>query len=131
MYYKVVDENLKSIWVTNHFKSKDLSVQYILNSWVYPNKDFIGSKLMVFDDYSKAANFAWGLNGVVYECEIKNPSKDGLFVFSGRVSMLDSIKSALKDKSKKKKYNYARATYPEGTVFCTAIKLTKELNAFL
>lgn len=130
MYYKVVDINLRSIWVTDHQLSKALSVQYILNNWAYPNKDFTGSRLMVFNDYHKAHEFAWGHSGRIYECDIKNPSENGLFVWTGRLYMIDCIKNALKDRAKKKKYNYAREKFPEGTVFCTAVKLTKEIKNF-
>jgi len=125
-YYKVLTPDLKSIsttWLNNKEKDK-LAVQYHINQWVYPNPGFEGSNLMVFDDLDSVHGFVTFNNLQKYavcECKVKNPRKIGIFLHLMLISELNAI---LRKKKNKKKF--LTKTYPpRGTIFCSAVRLTK------
>ena len=119
-YYKVLSDGLTSA-VTEF----PLKVKYTLNEWVRPN--IPGSHLFVFDSLQKAKNFCGHSSKDIYECEVKNPQKLGVFM-DYFVLTKDILCEILKLKNNKKKYRHKIVDIePLGTVFCSAVKLTKRV----
>lgn len=127
IYYKVVHEDLKSIVARNTM----LCTQYKIGEWVYPNVKY--TDLMVFDNMYSAMTFREGSGRKVFECVVKNPRKRGPFIGWEYVEYGSSTPFDLNCliEYKKKKKGYLKGLYtspPVGTVFCSAVKLIKEIN---
>ena len=118
MYYKVVTVGLRSIVIYEH----DLVTQYRVGEFVYPQLEH--SKLFVFKDLHAAQTFASIELGVVYECEVKNPSKFGFCSIFIRTSY---ILKGWKLRRQKKKFSNLQGRAPDGTVYAGAVKLVKEV----
>ena len=125
MYYKVVSFNMKSAYVSyiGVNNSEKFAITYKLNSWVEPILS--GSKLMVFDSLKNAQDFMVSWGSYIYECEVKNPSKKGIFV-EGTPDIYEDINIILDLKNKKKKFSHLLQKPIKGTVFCDAVKLIGE-----
>ena len=132
IYYKVVCEDLTSACVPRWYEESGVidkfCVQYIKNEWVYPKIN--GSKLMVFNHLDYAKKFARdrGWKVKIFECEIKNPSKKAPFIRNTNGIEL-FIEKCIELKKNKKKYSHLcqLESIPPGTIFCNAVKLTKEI----
>lgn len=129
-YYKVVardSQGLKSAFVGNMPNKTVLSVYYKVGEWAYPNSNFIGSHLMAFDSLNEAKRFllVFGWGEEIYECEVEDARKKGLFITEANPV---TIKNVLSLKNKKKAY-LPKCNLPSmpNTVFCDAIKLTKRV----
>lgn len=126
-YYKVVSPEQCSAVAKNPL----LKVKYVVGEWTTPRLD--GTSLMVFDNLEAAKRFAIGSHSLIYECKIKNPKKKGVFthwldVGSFKDEIPIEIQHQLQLKKLKKKY-FCGDLYrvPPGTVFCSAVKLIKEV----
>ena len=127
IYYKVVCWDLTSIVA----KNTTLCTQYKIGEWVYPNVKY--TDLMVFDNMYSAMTFREGPNSRVFECVVKNPRKRGLFIDWNFVDYGYDLPCDIKYliEYKKKKKGYLKQLFkspPEGTVFCSAVKLIKQIN---
>lgn len=127
-YYKVVSLDKYSVVAKNRY----LQVKYIIGEWATPRLQ--GTSLMVFDNLDAAKRFAIGSDVLIYQCEIKNPKKKGVFthwlnVDSVKDEIPIEIQHQLELKRLKKKY-FCGDIYklPSGTVFCSAVKLIKEVS---
>lgn len=128
-YYKVTSNNMESARNTIIYvdrKRYKCGIQYKIGEWVRPNPIFKNSDIMVFRTLKAARNFASRYERI-FECEAKNPKKKGLVIIWKDWKYLFD---ALKNKRNKKKFldlsEYESA--PIGTVFCSAVKLTKEIS---
>jgi len=125
-YYKILTPTLESICVNSpNVKLKPLVVQYNMNQWTYPNPGFEDSDLMVFDDLKKVYHFI--INNdikefVICECQAKHPKKYGIFLIFVN---LEGLKDILRLKKCNKRFLDKCAFPPSGTIFCSAVKLTK------
>ena len=126
-YYKIVEDNLKSL--CSHFYTvqrsncdlvQQLPVQYKLNEWVGPNVR--GTKLMVFHSLTLALRF----NPVkrIYLCEVENPIDNGLFFDAC------DLAEAISRKNNKKRFMDMVRIAPHGTVFCDKVKLVKLVSSY-
>lgn len=129
IYYKVVSSDLKSVVAKNYY----LSVQYKIGEWVRPNIAY--TDLMVFENLRSAKIFMDEYQDQrLFECYIKNPRKTGIFchwlhVRYGITTPLQ-IEKMISIKKKKKKYtNLIKDKIPKGTIFCSSIKLLKEIGS--
>lgn len=126
IYYKVVTSKLRSIV---HGNNSILSVQYKLNEWVTPH--IKGSSLLVFSNLERAKMFAQGWGGCIYECKVKNPRKKGPFVRFGNTNsgyvyqQLNLLIQNYIERHKKLPEDWEDA--PDGTVFCSAVKLLRKV----
>lgn len=141
IYYKVVTHDLQSAIINpylerhiSHYKynaTKDFCVQYKINEWVKPEKP--GTKLMVFSNLDDAKEFALfqGIHLLIYKCSVRNPTKHG---FITDLDKLGYIYPTLIKRIKQKKkitdlyQECEKNSIPEGTVFCSAVKLLEEVN---
>lgn len=126
-YYKVVRGNMESArayWTINGIY---LPVKYKLNKWVYPNLKH--TDLMVFKYLSNAKAFM-GPNERLFECEVKTPRKQGNLIYDSNISVSRVVLEIIKNRQQKKKWTHLVASQarPAGTVFCSAVKLTKEIT---
>lgn len=134
IFYKVVTFDMCSL--TRFPKAR---LQYQLNEWIYPRID--GSDIMVFDSVKSVENSKlFASKNRCFECEVIKPKRNGIF----SIFMINMIKwndyeinrmSKIFDnitKLKKNKKGYLRySNYhlaPKGTVFCSAVKLIREIN---
>jgi len=128
-YYKAVTPKLQSAL------SKDLPqplvVTYEPNKWVKPN--IKGTKLMVWTDKDKAISFmkefCWC--GQVWEVEVKNPQRYGVFfesVFSYNFknNFLYFINEMLGLRKKKRRYQIYGSP-DQQAVFVDEVKLVKQI----
>lgn len=124
-YYKVVSLSLQSARASRNLE--DFSITYKVGKWVKPHIE--GSNLMVFDNLSDAIAFTEkDIGDRIYECAILNPSKTGI-IFSSIYDIEQYMKKVLKLKKMKKKYKHlVRGLTPKGTIFCSAVKLIKEIK---
>jgi len=126
MYYKVISRDLKSIVIQN----PNFAVQYKINEWVQPT--FKGSALCVFDNLKDAKCFALG--DPIYECKVKNPRQPvsgsrvkGLYPSTLFMQIVWSKIIEYKNKHNKIK-EQDHADWPKGTVWVSAVKLTKKVQ---
>lgn len=127
MYYKVVNIDLSSAYIGSISNGSKLQVYYKLNDWVEPH--IKGSKLMVFDSLKSAEEFmtVYGWGSRIYRCEVKNPSKKGIFI-KGNYQLVNQLLKVLSLRSKKKKFtNLLDTPAFEGTIFCDAVKLVEKV----
>lgn len=135
-YYKVVSKNLQSAVVSSSYSTLvlPLSVQYKIGDWTEANLK--GSNLMVFDSFNAANNFIkhnhyFGPHRI-FTCEIEGKTKNGIFYQYFMLShYVRELKEIAKLRSKRKKFSHMiREHYfvPDGTVFCSRIKLLKEIK---
>lgn len=124
-YYKVVSENLKSARASRNFDS--LSINYKIGEWVEPHLK--GSNLMVFSNLLDAKAFAnIYIGDRIFECEVLKPSRSGI-MFDSITSINMLIKRITTLKRMKKKYKHlVNGTPPKGTIFCSAVKLIREIK---
>jgi hypothetical protein len=122
-YYKVV-RNIKGVLQSAAQYRPYLKTYYHFGIWIEPSMK--GTDLFVFDSVKSAqhtiARYSWP-NVVIYECEVKNPKRTGIFFdFIHK----DILIRAIKHRSNKKKYRHLVSNdVPRGTVFCSAVKLIK------
>lgn len=129
-YYKVVEKlNNKYVSAVN----TPLRLKYEIGEWTYPYPD---TSLMCFNDINDAITFIkQGYGSYIFTCEVKYPSKYGVFVsqvFSS--NFIDMVKKVIKVKKLKKKYykqmmaingsNFFTApSLAQSVIFCKALKL--------
>jgi hypothetical protein len=123
-YYKVVKKNLFSIWAPPEF-----AILYKIGEWVEPKiKEF---PLAVFDNFIRAKNFSYGINGYIYECEIKGRTEKpwlpaSVCFFKGDIfHMLELIAEGKPYKQ------FGALALPRGTITCQSVKLIKEVTGEL
>lgn len=127
VYYKVLTDTLQSVIANNTL----LSVEYRIGEWVKPNVE--GTDLMVFNTLQAAQDFRESCYYQrIFECEVKNPRKRGVFVFWNDVKygkqLPQSILNLISLKKRKKKYlDKIDSALPNDTIFCSAVKLIKEI----
>ena len=125
-YYKVVDPHLKSSRIWGTIGNQQLETQYSVGNWTYPNVK--NTNLMVFDTLKQARDFkSYYSDEKIFECEIKNPRKIGTLIRNGDFEEILEKILALKKAKKKWTHLVKPNTFPEGTVFCSAVKLLKEV----
>lgn len=134
-YYKVVTQDLKSAIVNPRFNNydfyNDFCVQYKVGEWIKPNMEH--SKLMVFDSFDNAKRFYdiennYNTRLCIYECNGKNPSRQGLCILVGRIRhMYDELLKIKKAKKKVIEFYNSFSFTPPGTIFCSAVKLVKKV----
>jgi len=118
-YYKVTNQSRcsarASLWPEKFY----FSVKYEIGKFAYPTQR--NSKLFVFDNLEAARSFA-NYSEKIFECEVINPVKakyiSGFFTNVERFWDL---------KSKKKSLKRVAEQAIEGTIFCDAVKLTREI----
>ena len=133
-YYKVVSvltDRYYSCYV-NVFN--ELKVEYKIGEWVKPNIE--KTDLMVFNDLEQAVRFSRSMYGLkkIFECKVKNPKNNGLIININRgeyiTYVIECINRFINLKKKKKAYlnqiSY-RPPFIKNTVFCSAVKLIKEV----
>ena len=150
-YYKVLTPDLKSVNEVFHKDSaflggglaqqaKDLVVQYGIGQLTKPKLE--GTALMVFDSLDAVNDFmirnslknSKVLHGMhrcrVFEVEVQHPRRQGLFVYQPWwSSYFQDFFEVLTLLRRKKKYRNRCNTYcPKGTVFCSAVKLVREVK---
>jgi hypothetical protein len=121
-YYKIVDENMKSL--TCGATSRKLDVLYKINEWVYPKLEF--APLTVFESLVDAREFLncyWYTNGwyKIFTCNIKKSRKKW-----GKSSY--DINKIKKLKNQKKKVAHIFDPFPKGTVLADAVMLLEEIK---
>lgn len=128
MYYKVVNDNMSSAYIGSGCigNYKELIIYYKIDDWVKPR--IKGSKLMVFDSLENAQYFmdhcGWGY--YIFKCEVKNPSKKGVFV-KADYSLAERLLKIINLKNKKKKFTDLLDKPIRGTIFCDAVKLVEKV----
>jgi hypothetical protein len=128
MYYKVVNSDFSSAYVGSDYaySCEKLKVYYKIDDWVEPK--IKGSKLMVFDSLENAQYFmdhcGWGV--YIYKCEVKNPSKKGVFV-KANYRLAERLFRIIDLKNKKKKFTDLLDEPIKGTIFCDAVKLVEKV----
>lgn len=134
-YYKVVRSDLKSVqtfsWETDYFRKfslKDFIIQYKIGEFVKPKIE--GSDLMVFSNLKDAIGFAhYYTDAKIYKCNIVGGKSVG--IFSPYLSGLEDIYCNIYEKKKAKKrwsHLVSLRNIPNGTVFCSAVKLIERVN---
>jgi len=143
IYYKVCDVTSGELYSYAKYNidliDKSLCVHYIVDQWVYPNVK--NTKLMVFKTLEDLQNF---LNEdldeqdgyKIYECEVINPTNKSIFISVKSAiyywgDILIKLNKCMRLKNKGKKYLHLCQEPPKGTVFCSAVKLTKEVEVDL
>lgn len=136
IYYKICRKKPSDrIFCYNYYSAVAfyIGIQYILDQWVEPS--IPGTNLMVFDsiDHAKMCKkkYSFWKNHVIFECEVKNPSKKGLFLST--VHQIYNLEKIAKLRKNKKKYTHLCKmnrddSLPEGTIFCKAVKILKEVQ---
>lgn len=123
-YYKVVrKEDNKYFSVTGCDDELDTNLEYRIGRWTTPI--IIGSNIMVFKSLEKAKGFALSyFDYCIFECEVRNPSKTGIFFWSNYdvIHKLASIAKLKRWKKAYKKYITDIDHIPDGTIFCSAVK---------
>ena len=127
IYYKVVTLNLKSAFVSS---VPELSVQYKINKWVYPNVN--NSCLMVFDNLNNARLFRERLNIglVIYQCEIvKTRKRKPPFCMVGYPYIYFNLQYMLRLKRMHKRCEIWPIDNipPKNTIFCDSVKLLRKV----
>jgi hypothetical protein len=124
-YYKIVDGNLKSITGRRSFDT----VQYKIGQWVQPIVS--GSDLFIFSDLgdAKKASLKWP-GSIIFECEVKNPRKKGIYFWN--LPGKDILTKVCKLRKNKKKFRHLTqliywGLIPNGTMFCSEVKLIKRV----
>jgi len=124
-YYKAVqvfDNPLGRCFYSGYIVHKELRTEYFLNKWTYPKLQH--SKLFVFTEEQSAIIWAQTYGCNVYECEVKKPSKYGVFISS---TIGTYILKAWKYRKQKKKYTNLSTFLSKNMVFVDAVKLTKQI----
>lgn len=128
MYYKVVDENLKSIFVNpNQYCSdkEDLDgrtrfcVQYEFGKWISSNVS--GTSLMVFSNLYAARSFLFQRSDKIFECEVVKTIDKPFFT---DVSLLNWAYEKYINNERCPDYSNLIMSH---TVFCDKVKLVKEV----
>lgn len=131
-YYKVVDSSLRSCVMSKKILDPlcvpyNLCVQYKIGEFVSSNNN---TPLFVFNNMSSAISFAYQEKNAgpirIFECEIKNKRKP----FFINPHALDLYYKRLYEMFKKKKKfsHLVQSDYPKDTIFCSQVKLVKELQ---
>jgi hypothetical protein len=136
IYYKICSKKPSNrIYCYDYYSAVAFSIgiQYILDKWVEPKIQ--GTNLMVFDSIENAKKckkkYHFWKNHVIFECEVKNPSKKGLFLPT--VNQIYGLEKIAKLRRNKKKYTHLCKmnrgdSLPEGTIFCKAVKILREVE---
>lgn len=126
-YYKVVSKDMWSARTCWSIDDVHLSIRYKLNEWVYPKIKY--TDLMVFE-FIEDAQFFKGFYERIFECEVKNPRKQGNLIYDNTIPLEETVSQIIKNRQQKKKWTHlvAGQKRPPGTVFCSAVKLTKEIT---
>lgn len=128
IYYKVMrysGNELTSYNVSYNtfYKSLGMSIKYNIGEWTHPI--IKKTKLFVFNNLEDAKNLIkrekYGYS--IYECEVINPKEYGPVNIGNTEDLLKAIKQ-------KKKYRHLinRCDLPNGTIFCDAVKLIREVQ---
>jgi hypothetical protein len=126
-YYKACHHTYDDKYISAVNKEGDWCVEYKIDKWVRPNIN--GTNLMVFDSLEKARDCInknrW-YDIKIFECNVEKPSKKGLF---SNPCLPHIMLVALKQRLARKKYRHLTGGFvpPIGTIFCTAVKLIKEV----
>ena len=138
-YYKVLTVSTNFGLISANYSNNETDrltdgtmIQYIQDVWTYPK--IKGSNLFIFKTKEDARSYINRLycrdNDIkaIYECEALNPSSAGVFDIY-YTSSINHLNEMLRLKNKKKKYSHLvmRDNIPPGTVFCKAVKITKEI----
>lgn len=145
MYYKVVyydngklfSANLNKRFTRNEF-IRSISVEYKVGAFVYPIKKY--TRLMCFNNLASAHDFRIehilrltdkDLNVLIenlkiYSCEVINPQPNGFFVPLGYSN--DNVQSYYSKFVKNSRKLDTSWIPPKNTVFCSAIKLIREIK---
>lgn len=128
-YYKVVSQDLTSFVA----KNEDLCIQYRVGEWVKPKVKH--TDIMVFDTLEAADSFRSSETKRIFECAVQNPRKKGAFINWRLIRNGNGIPYSLQRliNLKKKKKSYKSLIDEDvinHTVFCSSIKLTREIEEF-
>lgn len=135
IYYKVVrvDRNGK---IYSAIKTP-LEIEYKIGEWVFPHKEH--TSLMCFTNLNDATLFyKAGYGSAIFECEVKNPKKKGVFVSSVFDDYFEHMVDKIIKLKKNKKRFFDTIMYMLGksfktshpnpnVVYCNAIKITKQV----
>lgn len=125
-YYKVVNSNLKSVWVN----TSDLVTQYKVGEWVTAKIPML--PMAVFSDLISARifindNALWGAR--IFECEIKNKTKTPWLPSTTRYPSMYFLKRILRRMQSKHIFmDLVTKLLPGGTVTCKKVKLIREIT---
>jgi len=131
-YYKSLTDSLKSALYKSGLP-REVAVQYKEGEFVKPN--IAGTQLMVWDNLKKAQQFKreWCFEGSVWEVEVKNPRKTGIFyrnileLCGDTHKFIQTLKYMIGLRQKKQRYiihGHADAS----AVFVDEVKLVKRIE---
>lgn len=134
-YYKIVRATSLGLISYNDFPcdktnkkymEKGVILKYNIGRWTYPVIE--GSDLFIFDTKENAIKFcSHDTNKIIFKCEVKNPRKYGVSTGYGGL-VYQKLESILKAKKNKKKFlHMSMNNMPEGTMYCSAIKLIEKV----
>ena len=145
VYYKLVNLELKSFNLfpdhpfKDHYINEGSVIQYKINEWIEPKIN--GSKIFIFDTLDNVRSFltihsSAIPNTKIFECEAKGVNDKFIFLSSGAMGYTKGIFSEVcKLRRQKKKWLHIieddryRYQPPTGTLFASAIKLTKDITS--
>lgn len=136
MYYKVCrakEDKLYSAIGPSYFDSDynyiSSEIEYVVGKFIYPK--IPGSNLMVFENLIDARNFNFPNDSlIIFECEVKSPSKSGLFFGrygDFRDNFLQAAANIYRNKECHRMTKDDIGGMPSGTVFCEAVKLIRKV----
>ena len=98
------------------------SLDYQVDKWTYPKVKY--SKILVFQDRKSATKFCDKYDHeYIYECQVLNPKRSGPLSRFGH--QFDTIWKQYKRKQKYTHLQYRNV--PTGTLWCDAVKLTRQI----
>lgn len=130
-YHGLLSYNICEEWqedANKNFLNCGTVIVYNIGSWTTPK--IIGSDLFIFDTLENAKFFSrhYGYDKKIFKCYAKNVRKKGIsisiFNFSQK-KLLELIE--LKKQNKEYIHLSNQLRIPEGTLFCSAIKLIEEV----
>ncbi|MCB0448437.1 MAG: hypothetical protein KDD03_13200 [Gelidibacter sp.] len=133
-YYKVVTKDMESVIMNpkTSYESwrNDFCIKYVIGEWIKPKME--GTSIMVFDDLRAAKKFRSAEFNArkIFECEVKNPRRQGFITNLSDVQRVyNKLKSLIRRKKKRTDLYriYKKDWIPASTVFCSAVKLVKEV----
>lgn len=140
IYYKVVyhdNSQLFSVIKSDRTLAcgrlrENYAIEYKLNEWVYPKQQY--TNLMCFKTQEDAisfrySNFALNLelpNIFIFKCHVKSPRRVGVFVKLDEWKFFDELERMIERRKQHKKL--WKSTWPDGTIFCSAIKLLERVE---
>ena len=145
VYYKLVNSDLASFnmrpdnYKKKIFLAEGSAIQYVVGEWVNPTIG--GSKIFIFDTLENCKSFLSKMTrdtqaGTrIFECEAKGVTNEFIFYNGGILNHIPSrFLTLCKLRKQKKKWKHL-ADYvpwdpqpPQGTLFASSIKLTKEIT---